>query len=118
MPDREPGPAQEPGFFQNVMADEAGAAARNPAKRSWWQPPGQPRIWVRMAGAYVALALVFATASFFISSPAIAWMFAGLWLLTALRYLLSSVAVRRMEQRSPGSGATPWRRRRWPARRR
>ncbi len=118
MPDTEPGPAQEPEFFRDVMAGEARAAARNPAKRPWWQPPGQPRIWVRMAGGYAALALVFLTASFFISSPAIAWMFAGLWLLTALRYLLSSVAVRRTGQRSPGSGATPWRRRRWPAPRR
>jgi hypothetical protein len=77
-----------------------GSGERHP----WWRPPVRPGRPAWLGPGYLALALAFLAASFFISSPVIAWMFAGLWLITGLWYLLSRAVARRREQRPPESG--------------
>lgn len=100
MPSDEPGSAQEPEFFQNVMADEAGSAARKAAKRPWWLPPSQVRHYNRVAGAYFVLAVAAFIASFFVGQDVIVpRIFAGLWLLMSAWHLLSAVMLRRRARR-------------------
>ena len=100
MPDTEPGPAQEPEFFRNVMADETGAAARKAARRPWWLPPSQVSHYNRMAGLYFVLAVAALIASFFVGQDVmVPRIFAGLWLLMSAWHLLSAVVLNRRARR-------------------
>ena len=94
MPETEQGPAQEPEFFRNVMADEAGGAAPRP----WWLPPSQLSHYNRIAGSYFVMAVAALIASF-LARVMVLRIFAGLWLLIGAWHLLSAVLLRRRARR-------------------
>ena len=98
MPETEQGPAQEPEFFRNVMADEAGAAAPKAAPRPWWLPPSQLSHYNRIAGSYFVMAVAALIASF-LAGVVVLRIFAGLWLLIGAWHLLSAVLLRRRARR-------------------
>lgn len=99
VPDADPGPGEQPEFFQQVLDDGAHSAARRAARRPWWLPAGDARNYVRTGWLYSIAAAVFFTAWLLGAPLSVAWMFGAFWLLMGVWHFLSAAAV--------GRGADP-----------
>jgi hypothetical protein len=73
------GTAERPEFFEQVLGDEADAAARKAAKKPWWLPANRAGYYFKIGGLYFTLAVAALIASFAGAPVAYARMFACLW---------------------------------------
>jgi hypothetical protein len=104
VPDADPGPVEQPEFFQQVLDDGAHSAARKAAKRPWWLPAGDTRNYVRTGWLYSIAAAVLFAVSLLGASAVAAWMLGGFWLLMGVWHFLSAAAVRRGIGTAPPAG--------------
>lgn len=100
VPGGEPGPAERPEFFEQILGDEADAAARKAAKKPWWLPANRAGYYFKIGGLYFTLAVAALIASFAGAPVAYARMFACLWVLMSLSFLVPGVVVRRRTRRA------------------
>lgn len=83
-----------PDFFQQAVANKTGSSARKTARKPWWLRTTRASHSLMMAGAYFGIAVAALIVSFFVE-PIIARMFAALWLVFSVWYLISATIARR-----------------------
>jgi branched-subunit amino acid ABC-type transport system permease component len=87
-----------PDFFQQTFGDETESSIRKTSRKPWWLRTTKASHGFLMAGAYFGIAVVALIVSFF-AAPIVARMFAALWLVFSVWYLISATVARRKQRR-------------------